>query len=109
MDYLSLWEGKAGPGIPCPEIAVKPTLNPSPENLSRKHKNHQEMAHRLMRPLRWTIVSVLRQPKLTSTVNSTITRNYVSEMRKEAFEANVLRLIRNEIQYELDRAPPAQV
>lgn len=36
-------------------------------------------------------------------------RNYISEMRKAAFEGNMLRLIRNEIQYEHDRSPPQQV
>ncbi|XAR67828.1 hypothetical protein NMG60_11002749 [Bertholletia excelsa] len=36
------------------------------------------------------------------------TRNYISEMRKLAFEGNILRLLRNEIQYELDRSPPLQ-
>lgn len=29
-------------------------------------------------------------------------------MRKSAFEGNILRLLRNEIQYELDRSPPNQ-
>ncbi|CAB4272931.1 unnamed protein product [Prunus armeniaca] len=33
-------------------------------------------------------------------------RTYISEMRKSAFEGHVLRLLRNEIQYELDRSPP---
>ncbi|XP_010537887.1 PREDICTED: uncharacterized protein At2g39795, mitochondrial-like [Tarenaya hassleriana] len=37
------------------------------------------------------------------------TGSYVSEMRKSAFEGNILRLIRNEIQYELDHSPPLQV
>ncbi|KAM5578586.1 uncharacterized protein ABKV19_008746 [Rosa sericea] len=35
-------------------------------------------------------------------------RTYISEMRKSAFEGNMLRLLRNEIQYELDRSPPNQ-
>ncbi|KAM7483585.1 hypothetical protein LguiB_008168 [Lonicera macranthoides] len=35
-------------------------------------------------------------------------RNYISEMRKSAFEGNILRLLRNEIQYELERSPPTQ-
>ncbi|EEF35067.1 uncharacterized protein At2g39795, mitochondrial [Ricinus communis] len=38
-----------------------------------------------------------------------LTRNYISEMRKSAFQDNILRLLRNEIQYELDRAPPKQL
>ncbi|XP_021906485.1 uncharacterized protein At2g39795, mitochondrial [Carica papaya] len=36
------------------------------------------------------------------------TRNYVSEMRKSAFEGNILRLIRSEIKYELEQDPPRQ-
>ncbi|KAM7518771.1 hypothetical protein LguiB_017733 [Lonicera macranthoides] len=35
-------------------------------------------------------------------------RNYIAEMRKSAFEGNILRLLRNEIQYELERSPPTQ-
>ncbi|KAH7547462.1 hypothetical protein FEM48_Zijuj01G0312700 [Ziziphus jujuba var. spinosa] len=44
-------------------------------------------------------------PKLSS---PHFTRTYISEMRKSAFDGNILRLLRNEIQYELDRAPPYQ-
>lgn len=36
-------------------------------------------------------------------------RGYVSEMRKSAFEDRIRRLIRNEIQYELDRSPLTQL
>ncbi|KAD7116792.1 hypothetical protein E3N88_04060 [Mikania micrantha] len=36
-------------------------------------------------------------------------RGYVSEMRKSAFEDRVRRLIRNDIQYELDRSPLTQL
>ncbi|XP_030522037.1 uncharacterized protein At2g39795, mitochondrial-like [Rhodamnia argentea] len=35
-------------------------------------------------------------------------RTYISEMRKSAFEGTILRLLRNEIQYELERSPPAK-
>lgn len=35
--------------------------------------------------------------------------SYVSEMRKSAFEGNILRLIRSEIQSELDHSPPLKV
>lgn len=35
--------------------------------------------------------------------------SYVSEMRKSAFEGNILRLIRSEIQSELDYSPILQV
>ncbi|ESQ27114.1 hypothetical protein EUTSA_v10019068mg [Eutrema salsugineum] len=34
--------------------------------------------------------------------------SYVSEMQKSAFQGNICRLIRNEIEYELDRSPPLQ-
>ncbi|XP_006302695.2 uncharacterized protein At2g39795, mitochondrial [Capsella rubella] len=34
--------------------------------------------------------------------------SYVSEMQKSAFQGNILRLIRNEIDYELDHSPPLQ-
>ncbi|KAJ4953462.1 hypothetical protein NE237_030294 [Protea cynaroides] len=36
------------------------------------------------------------------------TRNYISEMRKSAFEENILRILRTEIQCELEIAPPQQ-
>jgi len=36
-------------------------------------------------------------------------RSYISEMRKEAFEGNILRLLRNEIQYELQSASTFKV
>ncbi|KAM3700161.1 hypothetical protein ACB098_05G077100 [Castanea mollissima] len=35
-------------------------------------------------------------------------RSYISDMRKSAFEGNILRLLRNEIQYELQRFTPTQ-
>lgn len=37
------------------------------------------------------------------------TRNYISEMRKSAFEGNILRILRTEIQYQSEYAPPKQV
>ncbi|KAJ4829146.1 hypothetical protein Tsubulata_012153 [Turnera subulata] len=40
--------------------------------------------------------------------HSILTRTYISEMRKAAFTETILRLIRNEIQYELDHSPPKQ-
>ncbi|KAF3450955.1 hypothetical protein FNV43_RR07044 [Rhamnella rubrinervis] len=36
------------------------------------------------------------------------TRTYISEMRKSAFDGNILRLLRNEIQYEIEGFPPHQ-
>ena len=48
-------------------------------------------------------------PFLLSQTKNSIRRYYMSEMRKSAFKDNILRLIRNEIQYELDRSPPKQV
>ncbi|KAF9688898.1 hypothetical protein SADUNF_Sadunf01G0035700 [Salix dunnii] len=47
-------------------------------------------------------------PFLLSQTKNSIRRYYMSEMRKSAFKDNILRLIRNEIQYELDRSPPKQ-
>ncbi|XP_044486496.1 uncharacterized protein At2g39795, mitochondrial-like isoform X3 [Mangifera indica] len=44
---------------------------------------------------------------LNPTSQTTI-RNYISEMRKSAIEGNILRLLRSEIQYELERSPPKQ-
>ncbi|GMH17700.1 hypothetical protein Nepgr_019541 [Nepenthes gracilis] len=44
----------------------------------------------------------MQSPSLTQS------RNYITEMRKSAFEGNILRLLRNEIQYELDRSPLEQ-
>lgn len=41
--------------------------------------------------------------------NVCFSRSYISDMRKSAFEGNILRLLRNEIQYELERSPPVQV
>ncbi|KAK7255147.1 hypothetical protein RIF29_28551 [Crotalaria pallida] len=35
-------------------------------------------------------------------------RTYISDMRKSAFEGNILRLLRQEIQYELQSHPPQQ-
>ena len=35
--------------------------------------------------------------------------SYVSEMQKSAFQGNICRLIRNEIDYELNHSPPLQV
>ncbi|PSR89353.1 Mitochondrial glycoprotein [Actinidia chinensis var. chinensis] len=71
------------------------------------------MARRLLRPLSRTLLSPLssftkkliphQQPYL-----SFETRTYVSEMRKSAFEGNLLRLLRNEIHYELEHSPPSQ-
>ncbi|CAN8233528.1 unnamed protein product [Cochlearia groenlandica] len=36
------------------------------------------------------------------------TGSYVSEMQKSAFQGNICRLIRNEIEYEIDHSPPLQ-
>ncbi|KAL6137828.1 hypothetical protein ACLB2K_063117 [Fragaria x ananassa] len=76
---------------------------------------------RLIRPLRSSISrpsssSKILIPQLPSSLlapeipvsfkNALLVRTYISEMRKSAFEGNMLRLLRNEIQYELDRSPP---
>ncbi|KAL2242744.1 uncharacterized protein At2g39795, mitochondrial [Sesamum indicum] len=69
------------------------------------------MAHRLVRGLRGAVRNLIllrQQSEPTNQFLKSSTRNYVSEMRNSAFEANILRLIRNEIQYELDHSPPAE-
>ncbi|CAA3030605.1 Mitochondrial acidic MAM33 [Olea europaea subsp. europaea] len=67
------------------------------------------MAHRFVRSLRGTLnYLALQQSKPVGNVFQSSSRTYVAEMRKSAFEGNILRLIRNEIQYELDRSPPLQ-
>ncbi|KAL2453489.1 Mitochondrial glycoprotein family protein [Abeliophyllum distichum] len=68
------------------------------------------MAYRLVRSIRGTLKYFVlqQQSKSVSNVFKSSTRNYVAEMRKSAFEGNIIRLIRNEIQYELDRSPPSQ-
>ncbi|XP_010476686.1 PREDICTED: uncharacterized protein At2g39795, mitochondrial-like [Camelina sativa] len=80
---------------------------------------------RLVRFLRRTVISsspsiFSRNPRtcVLSNQNGTIgllmsrkflsSGSYVSEMRKSAFEGNILRLIRSEIQSELDHSPPLQ-
>ncbi|XP_052183825.1 uncharacterized protein At2g39795, mitochondrial-like isoform X2 [Diospyros lotus] len=44
-------------------------------------------------------------PPFVSAGNGSRSYNYISEMRKSALEGNIIRLLRNEIQYELDRSP----
>ncbi|KAK6263753.1 hypothetical protein SCA6_019187 [Theobroma cacao] len=66
----------------------------------------------LIRPTRKTISSpylkaLLLHQHLQPTSLFT-TRNYISDMRKAAFQGNILRLLRNEIQYEHERCPPKQ-
>lgn len=51
----------------------------------------------------------LFKSNLRNPVSQISKRNYISEMRKSAFEGNILRLLRNEIQYELERSSPKQV
>ncbi|XP_050383098.1 uncharacterized protein At2g39795, mitochondrial-like [Argentina anserina] len=50
----------------------------------------------------------LAPEKQVSLLNPKLVRNYISEKRKSAFEGNMLKLLRSEIQYELDRSPPNQ-
>lgn len=66
------------------------------------------MARRLVRPLRGIAKSVLLQQQPQPVIFN-FTRNYISEMRREAFEENILRLLRYEIRYELEHSPPSQV
>ncbi|KAL7099621.1 hypothetical protein ACP275_09G096100 [Erythranthe tilingii] len=68
------------------------------------------MAHRLARGLRGAVKNIVFQQQIKPSnhfLKSPI-RNYMSEMRKSAFEGNMLRLIRSEIQYELDHSPPSE-
>ncbi|OVA00280.1 Mitochondrial glycoprotein [Macleaya cordata] len=60
-----------------------------------------------------TLTSRLQQPLCVQIQkpfsNSLLqTRTYISEMRKSAFEGNILRILRNEIQYESEYAPPKE-
>ncbi|XP_062086903.1 uncharacterized protein At2g39795, mitochondrial [Humulus lupulus] len=83
---------------------------------------------RLIRPLRKTLYSIspsssgsssktlallqLHQQPHISLLNTHLSpqspRTYISEMRKSAFDGNLLRLLRNEIQYEVEASPPDQ-
>ncbi|KAK9282311.1 hypothetical protein L1049_005225 [Liquidambar formosana] len=72
---------------------------------------------RLIRPIRRTVVAssktlIQQQPSLCiqkPILNPHIqSRTCMSEMRRSAFEGNVLRLLRQEIQFELERSPPKQ-
>ncbi|KAI3987855.1 hypothetical protein MKX01_020969 [Papaver californicum] len=56
---------------------------------------------RLLRPLCVDI----QKPSVNSFFQS---RTYVSEVRKSAFEGNISRILRNEIQYESEYAPPKE-
>ncbi|XP_051136183.1 uncharacterized protein At2g39795, mitochondrial-like [Andrographis paniculata] len=67
------------------------------------------MAHRLLRGLRETAKSLVLQRRsrpVYQLVESSLPRNYATDVRNAAYEGDVvLRLIRNEIQYELDHFP----
>ncbi|RAL50865.1 hypothetical protein DM860_005221 [Cuscuta australis] len=62
------------------------------------------MHHMILGQLRGAAQKLLWQPQTLLTT----TRNYISVMRKEAFEGNLTRLLWNEIQYEIDRSPPSK-
>lgn len=77
---------------------------------------------RFVRCLRRTVFSssiVNRNPKIGIPTNQNpkflishrclSSGSYVSEMQRSAFQGNIVRLIRNEIEYELDHSPPLQV
>ncbi|VVA95864.1 unnamed protein product [Arabis nemorensis] len=49
-----------------------------------------------------------QKPKFLISHRCLSSGSYVSEMQKSAFQGNILRLIRNEIEYELDHSPPFQ-
>lgn len=69
------------------------------------------MAHRVIRVLRGAVenVGLHQKSRPIGHVSRTVTRNYMSEVEKSTFEGKLLRLIRNEIQYELDRSLPSSV
>lgn len=68
---------------------------------------------RLFRSLRKTLINQIPiqqqrlciSPSPSSQIISR--RTYISQMRKEAFEGNISRLLRNEIQYELQTSSPS--
>ncbi|XP_075511078.1 uncharacterized protein At2g39795, mitochondrial-like [Primulina tabacum] len=66
------------------------------------------MAYRVIRGLRGAAksVGIHQKSRPIGYFSSIIKRNYMSEMEKSTFEGKILRLIRYEIQYELDRSPP---
>ncbi|KDP41993.1 hypothetical protein JCGZ_27011 [Jatropha curcas] len=74
---------------PLRRILLSPPKNLFPE-LQQLHPNAIPVFHKIELP------------------QTIITRNYISEMRKSAFQENILRILRSEIQYEFDRAPPKQ-
>ncbi|KAM6602344.1 hypothetical protein CsatA_021953 [Cannabis sativa] len=78
---------------------------------------------RLIRPLRKTLHSISSTSSSSSSSSKTMPllqfllnpqrslqfrRAYISEMRKSALDGNLQRLLRNEIQYELEASPPDQ-
>lgn len=69
------------------------------------------MAHRLVRGVRGAVRNLVfhQQTKPINRFLQSSTQDYASEMRKSAFEGNILRLIRSEIQYELDHSPTSKV
>ncbi|EPS72644.1 hypothetical protein M569_02113 [Genlisea aurea] len=68
------------------------------------------MAHRNLRGLRGAVKNFVEQRRTNPRIQNFqyCTGNYASEMRKRAFEGNILRLIRNEIQYEADHSTSFQ-
>ncbi|XP_023004841.1 uncharacterized protein At2g39795, mitochondrial-like [Cucurbita maxima] len=66
---------------------------------SSSHKALMSQAHRL---------NPIPFPPENPRVLFKTLRHYISEMRRSAFEGSILRLLRNEIRYELERHPPDQ-
>ncbi|GAB2222382.1 hypothetical protein Droror1_Dr00013599 [Drosera rotundifolia] len=80
-------------------MAVIRTLRRTPTLLHQS----RTLIELLQSPNHSTPSSILAHLNRTSEDNQTQSRrNYVSEMRRSAVESNVLRLLRNEIQYERD-------
>ncbi|KAK7294002.1 hypothetical protein RJT34_16885 [Clitoria ternatea] len=61
---------------------------------------------RVFRSLRKTLTLAHQLQRQLSISPQMSRRTYISEMRKSAFEGNILRFLRSEIQYELQSSPP---
>ncbi|KAF9613651.1 hypothetical protein IFM89_009539 [Coptis chinensis] len=64
--------------------------------------SHYSLFHKTLIPQ----LNHLESPQIKNPIFQT--RNYISEMRKSTFEGHILRVLRNEIQYETEYAPPKQ-
>ncbi|GAB2269532.1 hypothetical protein Dimus_004452 [Dionaea muscipula] len=73
------------------------------------HRQSSQTVFELLHYPNQTISSITSlPPPRTSQAQTQTRRNYISETRRSAFDANLLRLLRNEILYERDRSPLEQ-